>query len=477
VIRVSATGDLQQALDNAVPGDTIVLEAGATYVGNFTLPAKIGDAFITLRSSADDSLLPADGVRIDPTFAPNLPKLRSPNSAPALATAPSAHHYRLQFVEFLHNANGAGDIIALGDGSSEQHSIALVPHDLIVDRVYVHGSVTAGQKRGIALHSAATSIINSYIAEIKAVGQDSQAIGGWNGPGPYLISNNYLEAAGENVMFGGADPAIAGLVPSDITFTRNHLFKPWAWRGSAWSVKNLFELKSAQRVLIDGNVLENNWVAAQSGYAVLFKSVNQDGGAAWSVVQDVVFTNNIVRHVSAAINILGRDTRFPAIEANTIVIRNNLFDDISAAKYGGHGWLLLINGGINITVDHNTVNHDGGVLVGPDGNPTQGFAFTNNVAKHNAYGIKGTGGGVGNHTIAMFLPNSQIVGNILIGGPSWVYPIGNFFPGTIDEVGFVDFAGADYRLSAESTFLDSATDGTSPGVNYAALAAAFAGVP
>lgn len=102
----------------------------------------------------------------------------------------------------------------------------MVPHNLVVDRVYIHGDVTVGQKRGIGLNSASTSIVNSYIAEIKAEGQDSQAICGWNGPGPYLISNNYLEAAGENVMFGGADPAIVDLVPSDITFTRNHLFKP-----------------------------------------------------------------------------------------------------------------------------------------------------------------------------------------------------------------------------------------------------------
>ena len=44
----------------------------------------------------------------------------------------------------------------------------------------------------------ATTITGSYIAEIKAPSQDSQAIAGWNGPGPYTITNNYLEAASEN---------------------------------------------------------------------------------------------------------------------------------------------------------------------------------------------------------------------------------------------------------------------------------------
>ncbi len=36
--RISA--DLQNALNSAHPGDTIVLNAGSTYTGNFTLPAK-----------------------------------------------------------------------------------------------------------------------------------------------------------------------------------------------------------------------------------------------------------------------------------------------------------------------------------------------------------------------------------------------------------------------------------------------------
>src|SRR5262249_45679041 len=148
--------------------------------------------------------------------------------------------------------------------------------DLVVDRVYVHGDPAYGQKRGIGLNSASTSILNSYIAEIKAVGQDSQAICGWNGPGPYIVTNNYLEAAGENVLIGGADPFIPNLVPSDITFTKNYFTKQLAWRTQSWQVKNLLELKNAQRVAIDGNVLEYNWQAAQNGYAIAFTPRNQD---------------------------------------------------------------------------------------------------------------------------------------------------------------------------------------------------------
>ena len=65
-------------------------------------------------------------------------------------------------------------------------------------------------KRGISLNSGRTDILNSYISDIKAVNADSQAIAGYNGTGPFRIVNNYLEGAGENVIFGGSDPAVVG---------------------------------------------------------------------------------------------------------------------------------------------------------------------------------------------------------------------------------------------------------------------------
>ena len=143
----------------------------------------------------------------------------------AFVTAPGAHHYRLQFLEIV-NTYANTDIIKLGAQDSTQTSLASVAHDLIVDRCYIHGDPVNGQKRGIALNSATTTIVNSYISNIKSSQSDAQAIQGSNGPGPYLIANNYLEASGENIMFGGADPYIANLVPSDITIRQNYISKP-----------------------------------------------------------------------------------------------------------------------------------------------------------------------------------------------------------------------------------------------------------
>jgi hypothetical protein len=372
----------------------------------------------------------------------------------------------------MSNPQGAGTLVDLGDGSAQQNTLDLVPHNLILDRMYIHGDAVVGQKRGIGLNSASTQILNSHVSDIKSASQDSQAISGWNGPGPFVISNNYLEAAAENVMFGGADPKIHGLVPSDITLSRNLFSKPLAWRSTAWIVKNLLELKNAQRVVVDGNVFENNWLAAQSGYAILLKSVNQDGTAPWSVVQDVQFTNNVVRHVSSAINILGRETTFPALEANRITIRNNVFEDVSGAAYGGRGVFLLVVGGTEITVDHNTVFNDHAITLFADVRPSLGFVFTNNILIDRGYAVWGGSAAAGNDTIAKYFPGSKFFGGIFAGSNPAHYPVANFYPPSLDAVGFVNAAQGKYRLAATSIYRRGATDGTDPGCNFDLLNAA-----
>jgi hypothetical protein len=118
-------------------------------------------------------------------------------------------------------------VIQFGD---REASAEAVPHHLIVDRCYIHGDPRIGSRRGIALNARDAAVVDSYISDFKEVGADSQAIGGWNGPGPLKIANNYLEASGENIMFGGSDPKIPNLVPSDIEIVRNHLAKPLRWQ-------------------------------------------------------------------------------------------------------------------------------------------------------------------------------------------------------------------------------------------------------
>lgn len=437
----TAATNLQTALNQAQPGDVIALAMGATFTGNFTLPYKSGVGWIVIRPAAEQSLPPV-GTRITSATAKALPKILTPNADAALKTMPRAHHYRLIGLE-IGVAPGVADnhgLVLLGDGSRAQNSLNLVPHDLIIDRCYIHGAATGNVARGIALNSARTAVLDSYIADCHGTGFDTQAICGWNGPGPFKLVNNYLEGAGENVMFGGADPAIPNLVPADIEFRANHCAKPLTWKRdepgashTKWSVKNLFELKNARRVLIAGNLFEHNWVDAQNGFAILFTVRNQDGGAPWSVVEDIAFTDNLVRHAAAGINILGRDNIHPSQPLQRLLIKNNLFEDIGGARWGANGRFLQLTETAHVTVDHNTINHTGNLIFGY-GAPNSGFVFTNNVAPHNEYGVMGDAVGMGNTALEKFFPNCLFKRNLLAGGRSAIYPADNFFaPAQVSE--------------------------------------------
>lgn len=466
-VRVQAGGDLQAALDAARPGDTLLLAPGAEFVGNFVLPAKDGDAWITIRSDVTADAVPPAGRRIGPQNEAQLAAIRSPNANAALRTAPAAHHWRLELLEFPAAGSTAATLVELGDGGQAQRELRAVPHDLVIDRCAFTGHPENGQKRGLALNSASTRVTGSHFQDFKARGQETQAIAGWNGPGPFHIENNYLEAAGVIVLFGGADPAIPGLVPSDITFRRNLVSRPAAWRQQPWLVKNLFELKMARRVLVEQNVFERNWRGGQSGYAILFTTANSGGHAPWATIEDVTFRHNIVRHAGGGINILGRDQHGdPSGVASRIRISGNLLYDIDGAEWGGAGIFLLIGEGPEqIVVENNTVIHTGNVISAYGGSasrpvPVRGFTFRDNLMRHNRYGVHGDGQSVGAGTIAAYFPGALFSWNVLAGGQASRYPAGNMFPSVEEfEGSFVDFTAGDYRLKPESAFFRSSTDG------------------
>jgi hypothetical protein len=574
-ITVSSAAALQDVLNTAVGGDTIYLAPG-TYVGNFKLPVHAGSGYVTVRSAGSTGL-PAAGTRITPAASPHLARLVSSNSQAPLRTVAGAAFWRVELLE-IGPGNGASTLVELGDGSSAQNDLSQVPHHLVLDRVYVHGDPLAGQKRAIALNSSDTSIINSYVADIKAVGADSQAIAGWNGPGPYLVQNNYLEAAGTAVLFGGDDPKIPTVVPSDITFRDNTVTRPITWRspilgtpggvrasftgggslpgatygyrvvarrmigsisvksaaaaevtvtvapastvilqwnavpdaadylvygrspgaenrywvvkgtsftdagvtastsgtpgsGTLWQIKNLFELKNARRVKAAHNLFANNWAQAQSGTAILFTTRNQGGSCPWCVVEQVTFEHNIVRGIGGGFQITGFDDLQSSLQGNGFVIRHNLIADLSKS-WGGKAYLATITDAPrDLTFDHNTViSPDGAGLVLADGDQIAGFVFTNNVARHNTYGIFGSGSSIGNNTLLAYFPNAVVTRNVMAGGKASLYPAGNEMP-TISsfQANFVNYAGGQYELAGNTTWRACGTDGLDLGADMNAL--------
>jgi hypothetical protein len=479
-LAVPAGGDLQAALDAAQPGDVVTLEAGATFRGPFTLRLKPGHEWITIRTSASDAALPPPGTRVAPAHAALMPKLEA-GSGSVITTAPGAHHYRLIGLE-IKPSNGVFlyNLVLLG---GDETTAERLPHHVIFDRCYLHGDPRKGTRRGIALNASFAGVVDSYLADFKEAGADSQALAGWNGPGPFAIVNNHLEGAGENLIFGGGTPAVHNLVPSDIEIRFNHFFKPLVWRagepgyeGTAWTVKNLLELKNARRVLVEGNLLENNWPQAQNGFAILLTVRTELDTAPWAVVEDVTFRSNVLRRAAAGVNILGIDDSSPGGNGRTrdILFAGNLFEDIGVPGWGGSGALFqVLNGATGIVIDHNTALQRGSIIAA-DMAPSPGLVFSNNITPHNEYGVFGSGSGSGLNAIAYYFPGSVFTRNVIVGAPRGVrYPPDNFFPESLEVVGCVDLTGRDYRLSPSSQFLHAGTDGLNIGADINALSAAL----
>jgi hypothetical protein len=477
VFDVPPGGDLQTALNVVPRGGTIRLTPGVTYTGNFTLPAKPGEDYITITTGA--VTLPPEGARIDPSYRTSLASLKSPTGSPVLSTAPGASYYRIVGVSFEPNLRGSGDVIALG--SHSQTDINTVPHHIELDRILLAGDAATGQKRGISVNATHVTVMNSDIRDIKAVGMDSQAIAGWNTPGPITIRNNFLEAAGENILFGGAGITLPGnVIPSDILIEGNHLTKDLQWKGSSWTIKNLLELKNARRVVVRDNTIEHNWKAAQQGYAIVLTPRNTNGKSPWVVVEDVHFIGNVIRHSSGAFNILGHDDTAISGQLSGLVIKDNLVYDISSS-YGGSGIFAQIGGEPrDITIDHNTILHTGniitfylGVYINGSGTkvtagPIEEFVFTNNFVKHNSYGLFGSGQAYGNGSLNYYTPGAVVRRNVMAGGSASRYPADNFFPPSSSFLpSFVNPAADDYRLVSGSPYIAAGTDGLDIGCTIA----------
>ena len=125
----------------------------------------------------------------------------------------------------------------------------------------------------------------------------------------------------------------------------------------------------------------------------------------------------------------------------------------------------------DITVDHNTViqEHASGILI-VEGPPILGFVFTNNLVRHNEYGVFGSNHTPGNDTIRAFFPASTFTSNVIADGQSRLYPAGNSFPTSAEfRQQFVSYDTADYRLAPASPWRRAGSDGTDLGAGGVAV--------
>jgi hypothetical protein len=336
-IRVGIGGDLKAAIAQAQPEDVIELAAGARFVGEFVLPLKpSGGAAITIRSNA---ALPFR--RITPADKPLLPILSSGVNAPILTAGAGVSGWRFEGICFEGTTGwGNGEAVVIQGGDS-----------MTFDRVLIQAPAT-GMKRGIRGNGTNIRVLRSHIDGCWAMGQDSQAFCAWDGAGPYVLMDNFLEGASENFLFGGANSSSPENIPSDIWIANNDCTKREAWRkpGTGFNVKNLGELKSARRVVILNNRFSGNWTDGQSGAGFLITVRNDEGQSPWSVIEDVRFEGNTLEDTERGINILGRDSYQPSGRTTRIIVRNN------TVRTTG-GYFLQAGGEVGeLTVEDNTTN-------------------------------------------------------------------------------------------------------------------------
>jgi hypothetical protein len=544
VIFVAAGGSFQAALNSASCGDTIQLQAGAVFSGAVTLPAKPCDNnhWITIRTSASNSSLPAEGSRISPCYAgvtslPGRPSFACSAPRKVLATlmyvpgnltpgpvflAPGANHYRLLGLEITRptGAFSVGNLISVRGPGTADH--------IIVDRSWLHGTTHDETRGGVGLSGTTYfAVVDSYFTDfhctaVSGACTDAHAMAGGVGAfpgGPYRILNNFLEASGENIMFGGG---AATTVPSDIEVRRNHFFKPLQWmpgragfvgatNGNPFVVKNHFELKNAQRVLLEGNIFENTWGGfSQAGYSILFTPKNQwDPKSKMNIcpaceVTDVVLRYSTISHAGAGIQMATglSDGGGAALAGARFSIHDITIDDINARTYTGTGTLMQIaNNWRNNVLNSITINH---ITAFPDpaghmlsiGNQTNNqqmsnFNFTNNLVSTSIYPVWSTGGGSGNCAFSdnpiLVMPSCfrgfSFSHNALIGAPASYpaskWPAGNSFPSSATAVQFVNYQsgnGGDYHLLASSPYNNAASDGKDIGADMNALQSAISGV-
>ena len=416
-------GGLQAAI-NAARGGAVLCLTG-THSGNFTVPARTDAGWVVIRSAGT---IPAGRIR--PSTAGSLAKIVTPNAAFALKFQTRSVRTLVFGVEISSTATVTTETVALVEvGTGNETAVSDLPTDIAFDRVYIHGWSNRPVRRAFALNGGAQTVVNSWCSEIHS-GLDSQCVISWNGSGPFLIADNTLEAASENIMLGGADSRIPGVIASDVTIRRNHIAKPIAWKGLGWNVKTLIETKAGARVLIEQNVLDGSWLEGQTGYAMVLKSTNQNGSCRWCSSYDWTIRRNLIRNVGAGVTFGGRADGTQTDSSNRrMVFEENWVEPINVGQYTGDARPIMFTRDNSDIVIRKNVFEGGAaavaVLFDGSGNPARNVTITNNVMPRGSYGLFTGGSSEGLPSWTNGPTGTKTWnGNALIGSLTVVYPAG-----------------------------------------------------
>jgi hypothetical protein len=530
-IRVGANSDLYAAVESAKCGDTLLLAAGASFEIK-DLPAKKCDDqhYITIRTDTPDSKLPPEGTRISPAWGgvaslPGRPAYAQPPGGPAklmptlIVKAPSGaiigDHYRFVGVEWTSRPDLHIGRLVTTEGADH----------VVFDRNWLHPSEGSEMNKGIGMIHGTRfiAVINSYLSGFQCIARtgtctDASAVGGGNGDlpiGTLKIYNNFLEASGENIMFGGTASEIN---PTDIEIRRNHLFRPMLWKkgepgytpagsGNPVIVKNNFELKSGIRVLFEANLMENCWGGfTQTGFSILITPKSQSDKCPKCEVTDVTLRYNRIRNVAGVIQVanIPSDAGGSTTDGGRYSIHDLLVDSVHDEGWEGLGTFAIVASNApllhDVAFDHVTAFVTGPLFfIGNKKEKIPNFSVTNSVflSGQRLPDFAATGGGqancahnaqrVGAEAVlnACFI-NYKFENNLIIGGHGF-FPKGNIAVGSAKAAGVRDLndtVSKDPRLCHEkgpdcskvSPGAAAASDGRDIGADIDAVEAAIAGV-
>lgn len=481
--------ELGTALTNAAAASglqIIELAANTTITGvSRSLPVKVDNYPIVIRTSAFASL---PERRITTSDAALLATIESSATNPwCITSAFNAHDYYFVGIKITRPNSGTNPTtlvrLGLGAGTTNPSSPSQLPERIFFDRCWIQGPDSISITAGIRFDVNEGAITRCRIANIRATGNDTQAINIINNaPGRGVwIHDNYLEATGENIMFGGANPPFASWPWNiwDVTITKNHFYKPLTWCNSApefagtdYSVKNLFELKGGRRVLLEGNIFEHMWGPDQDGAAIVLKTAIETSTALYSYeygTQDVTVRYNIIRHVAAALRITGR-----TIQTGHTAGRIDFYDNLCYGLYESKGinWAgtsdqqVEVSGrAFTVRLNHNTFYTPSttNYALYVENNLSQ-LVSTNNLWSRSTYGVRTSGYGGGTASLNAAVPkgdytvNYNAFPNVTLGD----YPANNFAPNTVSAIGYTDATNdddGDYSLTSGSTYHNAGSDG------------------
>jgi hypothetical protein len=533
-IQVPANADLSEAVDSAKCGDILLLPAGAAYeIGSLAGKKCDDDHYITIRTATPDSKLPPEGTRISPAWAgitslPGRPAYAQPagGAAKLMATifvknpggAPVGDHVRFIGIEWVSHGN-------INRMLSAEHG-----DHIIFDRNYIHPEDGAEVAHGLGMNQGShfVAVINSYVAGFYCIARsgkctDATAVGGARSDDPFgtfKVYNNFLEASGENMMFGGA-PSQNN--PTDLEIRRNHLFRPMIWKegepgytpspkGDTYIVKNNFELKSGIRVLFEANLLENSWGGfSQRGFSILLSVRSQSSRCPLCRVNDATLRYNRVRNAGSVFQISNspapqRKGGGIASDGGRYSIHDIVADKIHGKDYtGGGAFLVLLSGAPpvhDVLIDHVTSFQPGVLLsiVNKGKEKLQNFSITNSVLSMGGIRPPIASAGGGPESCAQravkagpdavlneCFNNYKFDHNLLIFGRGLAWPQGNAVVGAEDDAGvrgLKDGVSDSPSLcrekgpgcSRKSPGVATASDGRDMGADVAGVDAAIAGV-